>query len=171
MYDAADDCEHVTVTPPLSRAEAAVVGGLAGVGDGPRRLWPRQPGHRSPWLPCLEGCCLAVESQPHRDAGGDPATWLRFLIRELLAPRSGPALARARSIGLAGGHRLQGRVLLDLDRSRPRLVVVSGNRVREMVLDEDLFPLERPPRRTPGEVVPLDGVSRRRGRRGQRADR
>jgi hypothetical protein len=169
MYDADDDCERITVAPPLDPAEAALVGGLAGVGAGPRRVWPGQPGRRSPWLPCADGCCLVLESRAHAGGGSDPASWLRFLIREVLAPRSAAALGRADLLGLPGCHRLQGRVLLDVDGPRPVLVVVSGNRVRELPLDEELFPLERPPRRAPGEVVPLERTTR--GREGQRADR
>lgn len=165
MYDADDDCERITVTPPLDPAEAALVGGLAGVGPGPRRVWPGQPGRRSPWLPCADGCCLVLESRPHLGVGADPATWLRFLIREVLAPRSAAARARADLLSLPGGHRLHGRVLLDVDRLRPVLVVVSSNRVRELPLDEDLFPLERPPRREAGEVVPLERTTTR-GREG-----
>ena len=162
MYDADDDCERITVEPPLDPAEAALVGGLAGAGAGPRRLWAGQPGHRSPWLPCLDGCCLVLESRPHLAPPADPATWLRFLIREVLAPRAAAARARAGQVGLPGGHRLQGRVLLDLDGPRPRLVVVSSNRVREMRLDDELFPVERPPRRPAGEVVPLGRTTRAR---------
>lgn len=131
MLDADDDSERITVEPPLDRAETAVVGGLAGVGDGPRRVWPGQPGSRSPWLPCVDGCCLVLETRPHRGRAADPATWLRFLVREVLAPRAAAARQRAEVLGMPGGHRLDGRVLLDLDRARPRLVVVSSNRVRE----------------------------------------
>lgn len=170
MYDDADDCERISITPPLDRAEAEVVGALAGVGAGPRRVWAGQPSARSPWLPCADGCCLVLESRPHLGAAADPATWLRFLIREVLAPRAVLARARAGRLGLPGGHRLKGRVLLDVDGPRPRLVVVSSNRVRELRLDDDLFPVERPPRRARGEVVPLERTARG-GREGQRADR
>ena len=166
MYDE-DDCERITVAPPLDRAELTLVGGLAGVGEGPRRLWPGQPSRRSPWLPCHDGCCLVLESR--LEAQADAAAWLRFLIREVLAPRSVAATARADALGLPGGHRLQGRVLLDADGPRPRLVVVSANRVRELELDDDLFPLERPSQRGPGEVVRLERANGKRG--GQRADR
>jgi len=170
MYDEGDDCERITVDPPLDGTEVTLLGGLAGVGDGPRRVWPGQPGRRSPWLPCVDGCCLVLETRPHLGAGADPAEWLRFLIREVLAPRSKAARARTEGLGLAGGHRLAGRVVLDVDRPRPTLVVVSSNRVREMPLDEDWFPVEQPPPRGPGEVVQLDTTSAR-SRRGQRADR
>jgi hypothetical protein len=169
MYDADDDCERITVEPPLDRAEAALVGGLAGVGSGPRRVWAGQPSRRSPWLPCLDGCCLVLESRPHRATAADPAAWLRFLIREVLAPRAAASRTRAERLGLPGGHLLKGRVLLDLDGSRPRLLVVTSNRVREVRLDDDLFPVERPPRRAPGEVVPLERTTH--VSEGQRADR
>lgn len=168
MYDADDDSERITISPPLDPDESRLVGGLAGVGAGPRRVWPGQPSRRSPWLPCADGCCLVLESRPHLGAGADPAAWLRFLIREVLAPRSVEARARAELLGLPGSHRVQGRVLLDIDRPRPRLVVVSSNRVRVLELDDDLFPVERPPRRARGEVVPLET---RDSSAGQRADR
>lgn len=168
MYDAEDDSERIAVEPPLDREEAALVGGLAGVGRGPRRVWPGQPGRRSPWLPCVDGCCLVLETRPPSGSATDPATWLRFLIREVLAPRAAGPRSRADRLGLPGRHRLLGRVLLDLEGPRPRLLVVSSNRVREVPLDDELFPLERPPRRAPGEVVPLES---RDGREGQRADR
>ena len=105
MYDADDDCERITVEPPLDRAEAAVVGGLAGVGCGPRRVWAGQPSRRSPWLPCHDGCCLVPESRPHLGSAADPVAWLRLLIREVLAPRAAEARARADRLGLPGGHR------------------------------------------------------------------
>ena len=170
MYDADDDSERITISPPLDPDESRLVGGLAGVGEGPRRVWPGQPGSRSPWLPCADGCCLVLEARPHRGGRAAPAAWLRFLIREVLAPRSEAARARADRLGLPGGHHLQGRVLLDVDGPRPLLVVVSSNRVRELPLDEDLFPIERRPRRRPGEVVPLERTSVRTGE-GQRAER
>jgi hypothetical protein len=133
-------------------------------------VWPRQPGSRSPWLPCADGCCLVLEARPQPGGRADPATWLRFLVREVLAPRAADARARADRLGLPGGHQLTGRVLLDVDGPRPLLVVVSSNRVREIPLDKDLFPLERPPRRAPGEVVPLARTTTR-AREGQRAER
>ena len=167
MFDPDDDTQRIAVEPALDAAMAALVGGLAGVGDGPRRLWPGQPGRRSPWLPCVSGCCLSLERRPGREPGDDPATWLRFLIREVLAPRAAAPLERARRLGLPGGHRLDGRVLLDPDDRRPRLVVVSNNRVRVIDLDEELFPVE-PERRGPGEVLPLEQAISRDGPSGRR---
>ena len=170
MLDMDDDSQRITVVPPLDDDEVRLLGGLAGVGEGPRRVWPGQPGRRSPWLTCNDGCCLVLESRPHLGAASEPATWLRFLVREVLAPRAAAPRARAAELGLSGGHRLDGRVLLDVDGPRPVMVVVSGNRVREMPLDDDLFPLERPPPKKAGEVVSLERTSRSGQRGGQRAD-
>ena len=147
-----DQSQVVTVRPPLAPREVEVVAGLAGVGSGPRRVWPGQPGRRSPWLPCAGGCCLVAEERP----GADPAAWLRFLLRELLAPEAREPVARVRRLGLPGGHRVEGRVLLD-GVPHPRLLVAVGRRVRVVPLDEDLMPLEPERRRVRGEVVDLTG--------------
>lgn len=174
--DRRDDLPHrVSVVPALDAAERSVLEGLAGVGDVVRRVWPGQPDRRSPWRPCPEGCCLQVDAVVAR---GDAAGWLRFLIRELLAPRSPGPVERAVRWGLPGGHRLDGRVVVDAAGLGARLVVVAANRVREIPLDDEWFPLSPPPRRGPGEVVPLetrrerDAVVRdRRSGRGQSTER
>ncbi len=147
-----DQSQVVTVRPPLAAREVELVSGLAGVGPGPRQVWPGQPGRRSPWLPCADGCCLVAEGRP----GSDPAQWLRFLLREVLAPQARAPRERARRLGLPGGHRVEGRVLLD-GVLHTRLLVAVGRRVRVVPLDEDLFPLETPSRRGRGEVVDLTG--------------
>ena len=146
-----DERAVLTVQPPLDQHEAELVAGLAGVGPGPRRVWPGQPGRRSPWVPCPEGCCLAAEPR----LGADPVEWLRFLVREVLAPQARAPCERARRLGLPGGHRIDGEVLLD-GVVRPRLLVVAGRRVRVVPLDDDLMPPD-PQRRVRGEVVRLDG--------------
>jgi hypothetical protein len=102
-------------------------------------------------VPCPAGCCLLLE---HR-AGADPVEWLRFLVREVLAPMAREPRARAGRLGLPGGHRVDGEVLLD-GVLHPRLLVVAGRRVRVVPLDEDLSPPE-PHRRVRGEVVDLTG--------------
>ena len=128
-----DQTEGVTVRPPLDAREVDLVAGLAGVGAGVRRVWPGQPGPRSPWRPCDRGCCLIAERRP----GVDPVTWLRFLVREILAPRAAVPRERAEQLGLPGGHRLEGRVLLDdVEAVHPRLLVASGQRVRVVEVDE-----------------------------------
>ena len=150
MLHSDDPTEVVWVRPPLGARELELVAGLAGVGPGPRRVWPGQPGRRSPWLPCAGGCCLSLR------AGADPVEWLRFLLRELLAPVAREPRERARTLGLPGGHSVEGRVMLD-GVLRPRLLVAIGRRVRVVPLDEELFPVEQPRRpRTTGEVVPLE---------------
>jgi hypothetical protein len=146
-----DTSPGVTVRPALAASEAELVAGLAGAGSGPRRVWPGQPDRRSPWVPCSDGCCLVAEPRP----GADPVEWLRFLVRELLSPEAREPKERARRLGLPGAHRVDGQVLLG-GVLRPRLLVAVGRRVRVVALDDDLFPLERPPRRGGrGEVVPL----------------
>jgi hypothetical protein len=166
-----DESQVVTVRPPLSAREVELVAGLAGVGPGPRQVWPGQPGRRSPWLPCAGGCCLVADARP----GADPAVWLRFLLREVLSPAARKPRERARRLGLPGGHRVEGRVLLD-GVLRPRLLVAVGRRVRVVPLDEDLFPVDPPIRRARGEVVVLKGrldttEERTRTARGQTTER
>jgi len=124
-----DQPQVVTVRPPLDAPEAEVVAGLAGAGPGPRRLWPGQPGPRSPWVPCAGGCCLVLEERSR----GEPADWLRFLLREVLAPTARAARERAERVGLTGAHRLTGRVSLD-GVLGPRTLVVAGRRVRMVPL-------------------------------------
>lgn len=147
-----DQSQVVTVRPPLAAREVEVVAGLAGVGAGPRRLWPGQPGRRSPWLPCAGGCCLVAEERP----AADPVAWLRFLLREVLAPVAQEPVERARRLGLSGGHLVDGRVLLGAV-GRPRLLVAVGRRVRVVPLTDELLPLEPSRRRPRGEVVELAG--------------
>jgi hypothetical protein len=141
----------LAVQPPLDARETELVAGLAGVGPGPRRVWPGQPGRRSPWVPCPDGCCLALELR----AEADPVEWLRFLVREVLAPEARVPRERAQRWGLPGGHRVDGEVVL-AGVLRPRLLVAVGRRVRVVPLDEDLSPPE-PQRRVRGEVVELTG--------------
>ena len=94
-----DESAVLAVQPPLDADESELVAGLAGVGPGPRRVWPGQPGRRSPWVPCPDGCCLALE--PRAGAGADPVEWLRFLVREVLAPQA--RVPRERSPGGVAG--------------------------------------------------------------------
>jgi hypothetical protein len=124
-----DSTSVLTLRPPLDPREADVVAGLAGAGPGPRRLWPGQPGRRSPWLPCPEGCCLRLAERP----GGDPVEWLRFLIREVLAPTARDPMERSGRLGLPGGHRVDGRVVLEGVRHSRRLVA-AGRKVRVVPL-------------------------------------
>jgi hypothetical protein len=85
----------------------------------------------------------------------DPVVWLRFLLRELLDPVARGPVERIRGLGLPGGHRVAGAVLLG-GRTGPRLLVATGRRVRSVPLDDDLAPVEPPRSRPWGEVVPLE---------------
>lgn len=118
-----DESRLVRVSPPLGPSEVELLAGLAGAPTSLRRMWPGQPGARSPWLPCESGCCLVAEER----AGADPVVWMRFLVKEVLAPRARDALVRAERFGLPGGHRLDGRVLLG---GGQRLLAVAGRQVR-----------------------------------------
>jgi hypothetical protein len=105
--------------------------------------------------------------------------WLRFLVREVLAPEARAPRERARAFGLEGGHRVEGRVLL-AGVLHLRLLVAVGRRVRVVPVDEDplsgqLSPVEQP-QRSRGEVVDLTGrldTTEERGRtaRGQSTER
>lgn len=46
------------------------------------RIWPGQPCAPSPWVPCVDGCCLVLAgARP----GADLATqWLRFVLGEFV---------------------------------------------------------------------------------------
>jgi hypothetical protein len=120
-----DRSQVVRVEPPLTPSEAELVAGLAGAARALRRMWPGQPGPRSPWLPCDSGCCLVAEER----TGVDPVVWMRFLVKEVLAPQARDARARAERVGLPGGHRLDGRVLIG-GSTQSRLLVVAGRQVR-----------------------------------------
>jgi len=120
-----DDPRSVTVAPPLNKDEIVLLRGLAGVGD-VRRIWPGQPGPRSPWLPCGGGCCLVAQHRP----ASDLTAWMRFLLRELLAPRSASATRRVTESGLPGGHTVDGQVEVRLG-VVSRVVDVRANRVSE----------------------------------------
>jgi hypothetical protein len=115
----------VRVSPPLDGHEIDVLRSLAGVGV-VRRIWPGQPGPRSPWLPCGGGCCLVAQHRPARDL----TAWMRFLLRELLAPRAAASVRRAASLDLPGAHVLDGQVEVKAG-AVSRLVVVRANRVTE----------------------------------------
>jgi len=118
-----DRSQVLRVQPPLVPEEVELLAGLAGAGRAVRRLWPGQPGPRSPWVPCESGCCLVAEER----SGVDPVVWMRFLVKEVLAPQAKEARARAERVGLPGGHRVDGRVLLS---GGQRLLAVAGRQVR-----------------------------------------
>ena len=125
MTHTAEDPRRVRVDPPLDPDEIALLRGLAGVGE-VRPMWPGQPSPRSPWLPCGGGCCLV----PGRGTSPQLARWMRFLLREVLAPRGAASVRRATERGLPGGHLLEGQVEVRTG-AVTKLVVVRRNRVHE----------------------------------------
>lgn len=135
--------QRLVISPPLDARERALVAGLD--------LWPGRPRLRSPWSVCADGCCLDLAPDAAPSAAAD---WLRFLLRELLSPRSAAARERAASAGLAD-HRVDGRVLVGVP--APVQLAVTASRVRELRLDDELFPVGAGARGGPGEVVELRG--------------
>jgi hypothetical protein len=66
---------------------------------------------------------------PEPRQGVDLVVWLRFLVKEVLAPKARGARDRAERVGLPGGHRLDGRILLRGE-LQSRQLTVSGRQVR-----------------------------------------
>lgn len=131
--------DRLLITPPLAPDEREVLDGLAGTEETAHRIWAGQPGPRSPWRPCASGCCLVLGGRR-----GEATTWLRFLVREVLAPRSVAARDRATRAGLVA-HQLDG----DLDLGPSGALRVRGTRVTERAAARS----QSPPRR---EVVRPD---------------
>jgi hypothetical protein len=134
-----DRSATVTVRPPLAAGELELVAGFAGVGAGPRSLWPGQPGPRSPWVPCADGCCLVAEG----GHGTDPVRWLRFLVREVLSPQARDARERAARFGVPGGHQVEGRVVLK-GPLEDHVLVAAGRQVRVTQMGGVRAPSGRP---------------------------
>ncbi|MCY7396456.1 MAG: hypothetical protein LH468_09960 [Nocardioides sp.] len=122
--------QHLRVVPPLQEHERAALLELAGhdTGGRPARIWRGQPRSRSPWLPCGSGCCLLPGPGP---VGQHRAVWLRFLVREVVAPRAPASVARATQLGLGQVHRLDGTVLVRGPGGLTHLVSVTANRVSD----------------------------------------
>lgn len=125
--------QSLHVAPPLGPRERTVLRALAGhpTDDGRAevvRIWRGQPRCRSPWLPCAAGCCLVPAADPVGDQRG---AWLRFLLREVLAPRSAGAQARCARLDLGGPHRMHGTVVIETAGQAAHWISVTGDRVRE----------------------------------------
>lgn len=140
--------QRLVVSPPLDDRERALVAGLG--------LWPGRPRSRSPWSVCDDGCCLDLASGATPPVAGE---WLRFLLRELLSPRAAAARERAAGAGLVD-HRVDGRVLVGV--VAPLLLAVTASRVREVRLDDELFPVDGRAGAGPADVVELHGHSTER---------
>lgn len=139
--------QRLVISPPLAAPERRFVAGLG--------LWPGRPRGRTPWTVCADGCCLHLADDATRAAA---LAWLRFLLRELLSPRAVAARERAAAAGL-GGHRVDGRVLVG--GHAPVLLAVAASRVREVLLDDELFPVDDREREGPADVVELSARSGR----------
>lgn len=139
--------QRLVVSPPLTAPERRLVAGID--------LWPGRPRGRSPWSVCADGCCLDLAGDADRAAS---VAWLRFWLRELLSPRASAARERAEALGLAG-HRVDGRVLVGA--RAPVLLAVAASRVREVLLDDELFPVDEREQAGPAEVVELSARSDR----------
>lgn len=118
---------RLAVAPALEANERIVLLDLAGVRR-VRRIWSGQPRSHSLWLPCPAGCCLLPAPGT---VGDERALWLRFLVREVLAPRSVPARTRAAEVGLGQAHRMDGRVVVTSSGERSHVLSVKDNRVRD----------------------------------------
>jgi hypothetical protein len=136
--DHTDYVGRVDVRPPLNDDEAAAVARFS-----------RSRANGCSWTPCPDGCCLAWSS---RDGRESTATWLRFLLTDLLG----------------AGHRLDG-VVVGFRRRTGELfsVTVANNRVYEKVLRPGSTTgrtRRRTPKRAAGAAV-IDLAARRAARR------
>jgi len=129
MHDHDAHVPTLRVDPPLTTDEIELVAGLAGAHGVVRRILPPQPTSRSPWVPCPDGCCLVPTRRVR-----EPTAWLRWLVREVLDPRSARARRRADRLGLWGGHVVSGEVPIPAGTAGGARLVVRANRVREVGL-------------------------------------
>ena len=115
---------RLRVSPALDASDGAFLAGFTrDAGGGVTRIWPGQPAVASPWVPCVEGCCLVLAASRTRvEAVGQ---WLRFLISEFLGDR----------------HRIDGCIEVPGPLGRgPVLLIVEGSEVFEGELSEDEDP-------------------------------
>ena len=151
---------HIDITPPLNEQEAAYLaafgasrrfereGGPYAVPGNPyaeergdvaadryNTPPPGQPGLWCRWVPCWEGCCLALD-------GGekiyDPTRWLRYLIDHFLKPGAVAATSGHPQLdALTFDHRLDGMVVgCRRDNKELYAIEVRDNVVTERVLRE-----------------------------------
>ncbi|WP_426242121.1 hypothetical protein [Nocardioides sp. LHG3406-4] len=128
---------RLQVHPPLNSDEVAFVAGFsreplvrhdgnraAEAAPRVRRLWPGRPHGWSPWVACVEGCCLVIRDGESVETA---AAWLRFLVHTFLRPTA--RRARLARLGLTFQHSVEGRVWFETEQDRFYLVSVRGNRV------------------------------------------
>lgn len=113
-----------------------------------------QPGYWCRWVPCWDGCCIALDGE-EKIYGA--ARWLDYLIGHLLGPE---AVARSESHpqheGFTFDHVLNGLVVAcRRDNKEMTAILVDDNRVEEIVLHEaDPSLIDYPP-------PPYEGASDR----------
>lgn len=145
---------HITVEPPLNRAEQRHLAALAGSPSPPPGGWPDdRPPAPCPWVPVADGARLvATTDDPDR-----ASAWLRWLVHRLLKPG---ARARGRASSafddFTFDHVLDGVVVgCTGDSGRVVSVSVTGNTTRSRELRA---PIARtlPPLELPAPVPALD---------------
>jgi hypothetical protein len=142
MGTTSDFIGHIGIEPALSDEQIGHLAALraAGRGDG-------RPPYASGWVASKDGRCLTVEGD---EKYGDPAEWLRYLIRCFVKPSG------LRADGMVVGCRHDTRELFTIQ--------VQGNRVTEKVLwprpAQSREARRQPPSRRPTAQV-IDLATRR----------
>jgi hypothetical protein len=135
---------HIGIEPALDSDQ---IERLAALGAAARD--EGEPRFQCGWLACEDGCCLTHSGD---EKYGDPAGWLRYLVRSYLKPRE------LRADGMVVGCRRDIEELFAIQ--------VRANRVTEKVLwPSSAQPRKvqrQPPSRTPAAQV-IDLATRRSG--------
>jgi hypothetical protein len=106
----------VRVTPVLEREDRDFLTGFAARPGQVRRVWPGQPRHASPWVPCDAGCCLLL-SRAIAPVGLVGA-WLRWLSETFLTD-----------------HLLSGRVEVPVRGGWTEVVLAEGTEIVEGLVE------------------------------------
>lgn len=187
---------HIDITPPLNAQEAAYLsafgasrrfergGGPYAVPGNPRAEEPGevevdryntppagQPGLWCRWVPCWDGCCLALD-------GGekiyDPVRWLRYLIDHFLKPGALAATSGHQQLaGFTFDHRADGMVV-GCRRDNKELYAIEAvdNVVTERVLrPADARYLDWPPLPYEDQIDRDREFTKRRRAKGRRTAR
>ena len=119
---------HIGIEPALDSDQ---IERLAALGAAARDQG--EPRFQCGWLACDGGCCLTHSGD---EKYGDPAGWLRYLVRSSLKPRD------LRADGMVVGCRRDTKELF--------CIHVTANRVSE----RDLWPRSAQPREAPRRAAP-----------------